>query len=66
METKTLRERAHIRAALRDAGRRVAADPVIRLVAWIDALIQAAVIDPQSLAGERERRGFSRREERAR
>ena len=45
---------AHVCAALRDTGGRVAANSVIRLVAWIDPLVQAAVIDAQTLAGERD------------
>ena len=49
---KSLRQGADIGAAFGDTGGRIAADSVIGFVARVDALIETAVIDAQSLPGE--------------
>jgi len=49
---ESLRQRADIGAAFGDAGRCIAADPVIGFVARVHAFVEAAVVHAQSLTGE--------------
>ena len=49
---ESLREGANVRSTFGDTGGRIAADSVIGFVARVDALIETAVIDAQSLPGE--------------